>query len=475
MQPAILGVDVGTSSLKGVVYDCDGAALFTTQQTYRLATPQPGWAELDMAAAWRALVAVLRAAAAATATQVRIGAVALAAQAGSFVPVDAAGEPLAPMIAWLDLRAAPLAAAWQTDGTAARIRALSGWHPYPGLPIATIAWLTRHAPQVAARARRYLGAHEFLVQRLTGHCITDYSEAAEMVLLDQRTGAWSPELCALAGIRPDQLAEIAPAGTVVGTLLPEVAAATGLPADMQVIVGGHDQCCAALGMGVATPGELMLAAGTAWVLTALTPRMTVAQIPPGMDLNHHVLPEMFTVSQLLGGFGATVEWWLDMVLPAADRATRFAALDAWLAASPPGAHGLRFLPATGPGAGDFLGLRLDHTHADLARALAEGVAFALRRALDALTAAGLPTQQMWMSGGATHSPTWPTILADVTGVPVAVARGNDWPARGAALLAGAGSGLLGDLATAMQHWRPPLAHLLPDATGHAAYQQILSA
>jgi sugar (pentulose or hexulose) kinase len=355
VQPAILGVDVGTSSLKGVVYDGAGAALFTTHQAYRLATPQPGWAELDMRAAWLALVAVLRDAAAATAGQARIAAVALAAQAGSVVPVDAAGEPLAPMITWLDRRAAPLTAAWQTDGTAARIRALSGWHPYPGLPIATIAWLTRHAPQVTARAHRYLGAHEFLVQRLTGHCITDYSEAAEMVLLDHRTGAWSPELCALAGIRPGQLAELAPAGAVVGPLLPEVAAATGLPADMQVVVGGHDQCCAALGMGATTPGELMLAAGTAWVLTALTPRMTVAQIPPGMDLNHHVLPELFTVSQLLGGFGATVEWWLDMVLPTADRAARFAALDAWLAASPPGAHGLRFLPAPGVGAGRFSG------------------------------------------------------------------------------------------------------------------------
>ena len=392
MQPAILGVDVGTSALKGVVYDRHGAALFTTRQPYRLATPQPGWAELDMEAVWRALLTVLRAAADATAGQVHIVSLALAAQAGSVVPVDGAGAPLAPMITWLDSRAEPLVAAWRADGTAARIRALSGWHPHPGLPIAALAWLTRHSPELMGQAHRFLGAHEYLHQHLTGRCVTDLSEGAEMLLLDQATGAWSAELCALAGIRVDQLAELAPAGTVVGPLLPAVAAATGLSADLQVVVGGQDQCCAALGMGVMAPGQLMLAAGTAWVLTALTPKMSVAQIPAGMELNYHVVPDVNTVSQLLGGFGATLEWWLDMVAPAAPAAARFATLNEWLAASQPGARELLFLPlggsaqvAGGAAPGGFVGLRLDHTRADMARALVEGVAYEVRWALDNLS------------------------------------------------------------------------------------------
>ena len=281
-----------------------------------------------------------------------------------------------------------------------------------------------------------MGAHEFLVQRLTGRCVTDFSEGAEMLLLDHATGAWSAELCALAGIRMDQLADLVQAGTVVGPLLPAVAAATGLPADLQVVVGGHDQCCAALGMGVLAPGELMLASGTAWVLTALTPRMPVDKVPAGMELNYHVLPELFTVSQLLGGFGATVEWWLDMVLPAADRRSRFAALDEWLAASEPGAHGLLFLPLGGSvqGGGVYPAASSACAWTTPGRTWcgrswrASPMSCAGR--WNNLTAAGLPAHSMWMSGGATHSPRWPAILADVTGIPLHVARGSDWPARG---------------------------------------------
>jgi sugar (pentulose or hexulose) kinase len=407
---------------------------------------------------------------------VRIIALALSAQAGSVVPVDAAGAPLAPMITWLDRRAEPIVAAWQADGAAARIRAISGWHPYPGLPIATIAWLGRHAPQVASRARRYLGAHELLVQHLTGRCVTDLSEGAEMLLLDQATGGWSVELCELAGIRVDQLADLAQAGTVVGPLLPAVAAATGLPPDLQVVVGGHDQCCAALGMGVTAPGELMLATGTAWVLTALASKTPVAQIPAGMELNYHVTPQVYTVSQLLGGFGATVEWWLEILLqPLAPGPARYALFDEWLATSQPGAHGLHFLPlggsaqTGGASPGGFVGLRLDHTRADMARAICEGVACEVRWAFDNLAAAGLPSQRMWMSGGATHSPLWPSILADVAGIPLYVARGSNWPARGAAILAGAGCGQLGDLPEATVRWRPGLAHLAPDPVSGALY------
>lgn len=475
MQSAILGIDVGTSSLKGVVYDRYGRELCRASQGYRLATPHPGWAELDMEEVWRALLQVLRDVAAATTGHTHIAALALAAQAGSIAPVDAAGAPLTPMLTWLDRRAESIVADWQADGTAARIRTLSGWHPHPGLPIATIAWLTRHAPQVTRRAARYLGAHEFLVERLTGRCVTDLSEGAEMLLLDQASAAWSDELCALAGIVPAQLAELAPAGTVTGPLLPAVVAATGLAPDLQVVVGGQDQCCAALGMGVAAPGELMLATGTAWVLTALAPPTPVAQVPAGMELNYHVAPGMFTLSQLLGGFGAAVEWWLETLLqPLPPGPARYALFNDWLAASAPGAQGLHCLPVggsaqVGGSRGGFIGLRLDHTRADMARALCEGIAYEVRWALDNLAAAGLPGRRMWMAGGATHSPHWPALVADVTGVPLHVAQGALWPARGAALLAGAGCGLWGDLVAMMHHWRPPLASFAPDARAASLY------
>lgn len=492
MQEAILGLDVGTSAMKAVLYTPDGTELFAAERDYRLVISQPGWVELDAAELWRTLVALLRMVTDATASRARIVSLAMAAQAGSTLPVDGGGVPLAPMMTWMDQRAAPVVAAWENDGTAARIRALSGWRPQAGLTIAAIAWLVQHRPEVVRRTRYFLGAHDYLVHCLTGRPVTDLSEGAEMLLLDHATGDWSDELCAISGIRHTQLADLMPAGAVAGTLLPAVAAATGLPADTAVVVGGQDQCCAALGMGATSPGQVMLASGTAWVITALIGKMRVDQAPAQVDLNYHVVPEVHTVSQLLGPFGATVEWWLNEACPsgqsaqATTRTARYAVLDHILAGSVPGARDLLFLPLGGSSQlagctarGGFVGLRLDHTHVDMARALLEGAAFEVRWALVTMAHRGLSADGMWMSGGATRSSLWPEIVASVTGLPLCLARGANWPARGAGLLAAAGAGLASDLVEAAVRWAQPMTTVTPDASlcelyaaRYAAYREV---
>lgn len=470
MESLLLGVEVGTSTIKAVVYDLDGVERVTARRPVALLTPQPGWAEQDAGELWRALLAILREVTAASASHGRIAALALAAQAGSIVPVDRQGAPLAPLVTWLDQRAAPIVAEWREHGSNARIREISGWHPHAGLGLAIAAWLTRNAPQLATRTAHYLDVQGFLLQHLVGRPITDFSEAAELLLFDRSARAWSPELCALAGIVVTQLGAVIPAGTLAGPLLPDVAATVGLPPDVLVVAGGQDQCCAALGMGIVAPGELMLASGTAWVLTALTSSPDLGQLPPGMDLNFHVAPGVYTASQLLGGFGAVVEWWLKILYP--DDAARYAALDAALQS--PGYSDLYFLPLggsvqAGSAQGGFLGLRLNHTPEEMVVALCQGIGYEVRWALDVLAAAHLPAQRLWMSGGATHSPHWPALLAAITGVPVQVAHGANWPARGAALLAANGAGLLGDLPAAVARWRQPMATVEPDARAAAHY------
>lgn len=482
MQTLLIGVEVGTSAVKAVLYDLAGVEHYSTRCAYSLLTPQPGWAEQDADELWRALLTVLRETATVAAVHGSVAALALAAQAGSVVPVDAAGAPLAPLITWLDTRAAGIVAEWAHNGTADRIRQISGWHPHPGLALAILAWLSAQKPALTRRTARFLDVHGFLLQKLTGRPVTDDSEAAELLLFDHTTRTWSPELCALAGVHATQLGEVAPAGTDAGPLLPAVARTTGLPAAVRVVVGGQDQGCAALGMGVLSPGQLMLASGTAWVLTALTATPDLDQLPPAMDLNFHVAPAVYTVSQLLGGFGAVTEWWLKLLWP--DVPERFSELAAALAASPPGANDLLFLPLGGSaqmggGPGGFVGLRLDHTRADMVRAVCEGIAYEVRWALATLTAANLPAHGLWMSGGATHSPGWLALLASVAAMPVYAAPGANWPARGAALLAGVGVGLFPDLATPTARWRLPLTEIPPDpqardiyAARYAAYQTL---
>jgi xylulokinase len=268
-----------------------------------------------------------------------------------------------------------------------------------------------------------------------------------------------------------------------------------LPADTAVVVGGQDQCCAALGMGATSPGQVMLASGTAWVITVLTGKMRVDQAPAQVDLNYHVVPEVHTVSQLLGPFGAMVEWWLNEACPscqsaqATTRAARYAVLDRILAGSVPGARDLLFMSLGGSSQlggrtarGGFVGLRLDQTHADMARALLEGAAFEVRWALETMAQSGLSADGMWVSGGATRSPFWPEIVASVTGVPLRLARGANWPARGAGLLAAAGAGLASDMVEAAARWALPMTTVTPDASlrelyaaRYAVYREVTQA
>lgn len=472
-QPLLLGVEVGTSAIKAVLYDLDGVEHFSARREIGIAAPQPGWAEQDANALWQALLDVLCDIATATQSQEYIAAMALATQAGSVVPVDAGGAPLAPLIIWLDARAQSITDEWTRDGSAAQIRSISGWHPHPGLPIATIAWLTRNTQYAPGNVPYFLDVHSFLLQRLVGVAVTDFSGAAEMLLLDRATAAWSDKLCALAGIRPEQLPALAPAGSACASLLPSVAARTGLPAHLPVVIGGHDQCCAALGMGVTAPGQLMLASGTAWVLTALTSDLPVAQVPDNMELNFHITPGLHTVSQLLGGFGAVCEWWMHMLWP--KTVNYHTAWNAALSEGTPGAHGLFFAPIggsaqLGSGRGGFIGLRIDHTRGDMVRALCEGIAYEVRWALDTLAEAHMPAQRIWMSGGATLSGWWPRLIADVTGIVVQSPHAASWPSRGAAILAGVGSGILNPtLVQVGERWRASMAEYQPDSALHAEY------
>ncbi len=487
-QDAILGLDIGTTSTKAVLFDLSGNELATAQQSYPLSTPQAGWAEQDPEELWRALVSVLRAVVSRAGSKRRILALTLAAQSGSLIPTRDDGDPIYPMITWLDKRAEALVKQWQAEGLEKMVRPLSGWLLQPGLPLPNIAWLRQFKPHTFAKAGRFLGLMDFLNHRLTGQFCADLSSGTEMQLIDVTTGQWSPQLCNLAGITPDHLSRLEPSGTVIGSITPETSRLTGLSVDTLVISGGHDQCCTALAMGMISPGKLMLASGTAWVITAITDSPLVEAVPANMDLNFHVAPNLWTVSQLLGGFGASIEWWLNQnlqsVVPetALTRVELYTHLNNILSQSQPGCNKLLFLPpgwgaqlsATASGGG-FIGLRLDHSRADMGRAILEGIAFELRWALENIQQAGLPVEQLWIVGGATQSPVWPQILADVSGASLLLTRYAHWPALGAAILAGVGAGIFDTLEAGIARFQKSPRQIAPDESYVQLYSERFTA
>jgi xylulokinase len=213
-----------------------------------------------------------------------------------------------------------------------------------------------------------------------------------------------------------------------------------------LINGGQDHSTEALALGMISPGSFFLACGTAWVINAVTASSEVDALPSQMALNPHVIPERWVASQFLGGLGAGMEWWLDQFWQtpppgkSIPRDERFASFDAALTRTMPGSSGLLFFPVSGVPrsedySGGYSGMRLDHTRADMGRAVLESAAYELRWALDDIRKYGFSASQLWMVGGATRSPVWSQILADVTGVPISLTQYSHGPALGAAILA----------------------------------------
>jgi len=468
MRQALLGLDIGTTSTKGVLFDLDGQELArAVSSPYTNHTPKPGWVEQDPEEIWDAVLAVLKEITSRVASQFHIHGICMAVQSGSLLPADEKGEPVYPLITWMDGRTEKLVDRWLEDGVQDWVKPLSGWSLYPGLCLPTIAWLKENDPDTFAASRHFFSLNDFITFRLTGERVTNPSNAGGMQLVDIHTAAWADALCDLAGINPSKLSELQPSGKVSGSIKPEVCSATGLPEEAVLINGGHDQGCTALGLGIIDPGKLLLACGTAWVFTGVSRSPERSRIPDTLDLNFHVLPDRWTVSQSLGGLGASLEWWINQAWEG-ERGARFRALDLEMASVEPNSS-LFFLPLTGghddpstSRSGGFLGLRLNHSREAMARAIMESAGYELAWALEAVVEAGMPVSGLAMVGGAANSPYWPAILANCTGIPIEKPAFDSWPALGAAVLAGLGLGLFGNAESALETFQKAAETVVPD-------------
>ncbi len=467
MNTGLIGLDIGTTSTKAVLFDQTGTELARViSKPYGNVTPQPGWVEQDPGELWQAVLSALSGVMSQV-EAVEVAGICMAAQSGSVLPADVAGNPVYNLITWMDGRTENLVNRWKNDGLQDQIKPISGWSLYSGLPLPTIAWLQENAPETFAAARRYFSVNDFIAHRLTGEFVSNPSNGGGMQLVDIHTADWNADLCDLAGITPQQLSQMRSAGSPIGKLKPEVCTQTGITPGAVLINGGHDQVITALGLGITDPGKLLLACGTAWVFTGVADSPKMDRIPPTLDLNFHVPPHRWTISQSLGGLGASLEWWLNQAWPG-ERQTRFAALDIELTETQPNQN-LFFIPLTGghddpatTQTGGFVGLQLNHRRGDMARAIMESAGFELRWALAALTATQMPIDRLWMVGGAANSPHWPQILANITGVPIQLPSYDNWPALGAALLAGVGVGIFDDIPAGLVHFGKPSDEILPD-------------
>ena len=440
-----------------------------------LITQNPGWFEQNAEDVWAACVEVLRQISSQLEGDTHIMAIAIACQGGSLIPARADGTPLHPMITWMDKRSEPIVRKWRSDGLEAKIRAITGWLLDPGLPLPMIAWLRENRPDVFAQTERWLSLNDYIAHRLTGDFYMTPSLGAAMQFFNIRTGQWSQEICDLVGIKTEQFSPIKPADAIIGYPTEEVTRLTGISPQVPIINGGQDHSAEAVTLGMTSAGDAWLGTGTAWVINGIMEEPAVERVPSNMSLNYHTLPQRWTISQLIGGIGASMEWWINLdwnnpgLTRAVPRSEFFDALTEEVRQAPPGSHGLVYVPLTGTSQlennttyGGFAGLRLDHTHADMSRAMLEGAGFELRWALESIASAGMPVDHLWLVGGAARSPVWPAILCNITGIPISTTQYKHGPALGVAIIAGEKVGVYQDIEDGRSRFTISANHIQPE-------------
>jgi len=442
----VLGLDLGTQSLKAVI--CDDALSVRGQHAvaYATLTPAPDRAEQDPRSWEQALASAIGGAlAAAGARPEDIAALAIAGQLDGCVAVDGAGRPLHAALIWQDRRA--IAQTPRAD--ARRVFAIAGQVADASHMAPKICWLREHG----IAAVRFHQPVTYLVERLTGAAVIDPSLASSTMLLDLATKAWSPELLAAFAITDAELPAIRPTCSVAGTLTADGARLTGLRAGTPVAVGTGDDFANALGAGVVAPGAIVCAIGTAEVVGAVSPTGVLDRIGAEPMVETHPYPTgAFFIENPGWMSGGAVRWAVRMLGLADD-----AALDALAQTAPAGAAGVTFIPAlTGamtpvwrPDArGALHGLAAGHDRAHIARAVLEGLAFACRDVVERLAAMGLPATEVLLLGGGARSRVWSQLRADTLGLPHRVGPHLDSSPIGAAMIAAVAGGLVPDLAGA---------------------------
>ena len=415
-----IGIDLGTSSCKGILTNREGAVLAEHSVGYPVSTPHNNWSEQDPEAWYKAALKILATLSAGREADVK--GVGIAGQMHGLVMLDENDEVIRPAILWNDGRSAEETAYLNSLG---KLPALTGNIAFPGFTAPKILWVRNHEPENFARAKRICLPKDYLAYKLTGVFSTEYSDAAGMLLLDVQNKRWSAEMCALCGITEDMLPKLYESYEATGRLKAEF----GLP-NAVLCAGAGDNAGAAVGTNTLREGDCSISLGTSG--TVFLP-CDAFNTECGTALHNfcHSNGRFHLMGCILSAASCN-KWWIRDIL---DTEYGDPAEPGY------GKTGVYFLPyLTGErcphndvnARGAFIGLSAITTREDMNLAVLEGVAYALR---DCVEAGGVHVDKAVLCGGGAVSRVWQTVLANILGADIYLTETEQGPSMGAALLA----------------------------------------
>ncbi len=486
MARYLAGLDIGTMGARCMLFDFGGNVVAGAYREYGASYPHPGWVEQDQGEILdRAMEVARLAIAEAQIDPKEIASIGISTQRSVTCPVDDRGHPVRRSISWQDARCGA-----EIEELRQKIDA-EEYYRISGLPLGTtwviskMLWMRRHEPELYAKTARFAQMSGVVLKAFgADDFYTDLSSTVFYGVWDVARVRWSETLLEQFDVSPEQFGPPIAAGTQVGEITPEVAEHTGFAVGTPVCVGAGDQNCSAIGMGAVESGIGTVTLGTCGMAILATDQ----PVPGfgGMMSTNHAVPGLWEIEGLTNAAASAYRWFRDEVgagngFEAEGNPNGFAALNDLAASAAPGCQGLLFLPYLATAAsphwnsnarGAFVGLSFAHRRADLARAVMEGVTLEIRDLIQTWLDAGQKVDSLRIGGGATKSPLWNQIQADIYGIPVARTQCEESTCLGAALLGGVGAGVYGSIHEATDAAVHVTGQIEPDPERHRLYEEL---
>ena len=441
----VIGVDLGTQSLKGLLVDPQGKIVAEATCAHEPIYPNPLWAEQPVEDYLHSFTCVIQELIAKSGVKPEeIGTIGLDAINDSVIATDENGRALMNCIIWLDRRAEAETAEIAKTVDPARVFEVSGLNLDSTHTAAKMLWIKKNRPDVFEKAKYLLNVDSYMVYWMTGAAVVDYAQASASMIYNVAEMTWSDEMAKVFGLDPALLGTICKAETVVGTLSEPIAHRLGLTVKTKVICGTGDEHSACLGSGLVKPGMVCDITGTAEPVAGTSAKPVFDK--KGLVETHHSADSRLWLIENPGFVsGGSTRWYKDIIL----REPSYDLMNVQAKRSPIGSNGVTFLPCmggamtptwNGNARGTFTGMTMDTSRADLVQAVLEGVAFAIRDSFEVAKSLGIAIPRSNVCGGGAKSPLWRKIFANVLGIPLDMVKTEQGPGYGAAMLAMVGCG-----------------------------------
>ena len=484
MKNHIIAYDFGTGGIKASLFKADGTIVCSSFEAYQTSYPYTGFHEQKPDDWWNAIcLSTKKLLSESGANPDDIEALAISGHSLVVVPIDKEGNLLKDSVPiWSDIRSG------KESSEFLNFYGFDKWYMKTGngfnpsmYSVFKLMWYKKNEPEMFEKIDCVLGTKDYINFKLTGVRQTDHSYASGYGFYDLKEKAYDFDMLAQMGLPANIFTEIVPATTVIGTLTPEASSEVGLPTSVKVCCGGVDNACMALGARGFLDGRVYTSLGSSsWIaVTSHEPILDVEMVP---FVFAHVVPDMYASATSIFAAGTTLQWVLDELnKDLLAEKNPFKKMDELAADSPVGAHKLLLNPSLSGGAGAdttanvrgaFIGLDLKHTREDVIRATMEGIAFALRVALDSLKKLTDLQDEMLFVGGGSKSDFWMQVFADIYGMNILRTNiGQEAGSLGAAAIAAVGCGMWNDFSR-IDEIHSLVHENAPDPENRSKYEKI---